>query len=605
MHLICRKSFVLLTLFQIIFNYTNAQIPFGGRAFVDDINSNHIAQGKGTFNTFKIDSLSFSKVFKYTTLNDVANAWDAKFTFVPNSHVAAGDVLLVTFFARTASSIQETGEGFVNVCIENKTNYDKILYHTISVGAEWKQYFVPVKSLLSLPINNLGCSFHLGFSSQSIELAEIQFINYNKSLTVSDLPSTKITYEGREPDAEWRAEADKRISQLRKGNVKLIVLGSDGLPIPNANVSISMIQHNFGFGTAITVDKYLNDATYKAKVLEMFNEVVLENDMKWKAFATKTQAQKNQIIQVLDDLDLHQIKMRGHNVLWPSWKYSPPYLETMKTSPEKLNYEINKHIDDICTFTKNRLNDWDVINEPYTEKDFMDVLGKSAMVDWFKRVRANDPNVKLYLNDFAILSSNGINIKKQNAYIETINYINNLGGGVQGIGFQGHFSSDLTPIVRLKSILDKFSALNLDMKITEFDIDITQQQVQADYMRDFLTMMFSHQSIKSVLMWGFWESRHWKPNAAIYNADWTLRPHGEVFRDLVLNKWWTKTINTNTNKEGTINFNGFLGKYKYLISLNGKNYEGKFGVNTPLSNGKVNEVYISLDCEASLVHYVK
>ena len=571
------------------------EVPAGGTAFVQDTNNNYSKIGKGNLTKSPISGQPFPNVFTYATSTDINSPWDAKIVFVPNNALSVDDVLLVSFYARTTATSLLPGEGYLNVCIEEKGTYEKVLYQTVSVDAEWKQYFVPVKSLVALTAANLTCSFHVGFPSQTIEMGGIQFINYSNAFNIQDLPMTGITYIGREADASWRTAANDRINQIRKGNVKFKVLDNNGLPIQDANVSISMKQHKFGFGSAITASNYLNNATYKAKVHELFNEVVFENDMKWDFFNSKTATEKQQLIQAMDELDGYNIKVRGHNVIWPSWKYSPSYLESLSSS--NLSSEINNRIDEITTFTKNKVNDWDVINEPYSEHDFMDKIGNSnsTMVGWLQRVRTNDANVKLYLNDYSILTSLGINYAKQNAYIQTVEDLNGLGGGVQGVGFQGHFGSDLTPIVRLKTILDNFSALNVDIKVTEFDIDLDQTDVQADYTRDFLTMMFSHPSVKSVLMWSFWEGSHWRPNAAIYKNDWTIKPNGQAYKDLILDAWWTDNINASTNAQGELTFNGFLGTYNYTVNHNGKDYEGTFDVSIPVADATLNEINISLD----------
>jgi endo-1,4-beta-xylanase len=46
-----------------------------------------------------------------------------------------------------------------------------------------------------------------------------------------------------EPDAPWRAAAKARIEQIRKANLELTVLGSDGKPAPNTPVKIEMLRH--------------------------------------------------------------------------------------------------------------------------------------------------------------------------------------------------------------------------------------------------------------------------------------------------------------------------------------------------------------------------
>jgi len=591
------KSYALILGFVILLPFSLfSQVPAGGTEIIKDPLVNAFTFGGNdvvTMSKIAVTDQLFTKAFRLSTTKTVLNSWNAQISFPPANGIVTNDVILVTFFARTTASVDETGLGLLTVCLEKKITYDKVIYQVVSIGTEWKQYYVSFKSPVTLLLADLNCAFHIGFPSQTIEMGDIHFINYANTLTLADLPVSLITYVGQEPDAAWRAEAEDRISQIRKGNIQITVVDSTGAPVENAEVSIGLARHKFSFGSAITASDYLSNPVYKEKILEMFNEVVFENDLKWGSFYYKTASQKNDMIKVLDDLDSHSITMRGHNVLWPSYNYNPAYLANYKTQPEKLRLEIDKRIDDVCKFTKGRVVDWDVINEPYSEHEWMDLLGKEAMADWFKRVRNNDPYVKMYLNDFNILSGNGTNIPKQDAYMETVSYIDNLGGGVQGIGFQGHFGSDLTPIPRLKTVLDKFSVLGKDIKITEFDIEVNQDSVKADYTRDFMTMMFSHPSVTGVLMWGFWESRHWKPTAAMYNANWSIRPNGVAFRELILNKWWTKDTIQLSDASGIVNFNGFLGNYSYTVKYDGQVHSGKFDALTPVSSGTLNQIVLS------------
>jgi len=570
-----------------------SQIPDGGTSIIKDPLTYYSRIGVGSLTLVNITDQSFLKAFRFTTGTNVTSSWDTQIGFTPLNGISTDDVILITFFARTTASLEETGLGSLVVCIEDKSSYAKVIYQRVEIGTEWKQYYVPLKSNASLLSTNMNCAFHMGYPSQTIEIADVQFLNYFTTKTIADLPVTEITYSGREPDAAWRAEAEARISQIRKGDIHITVVDSTGATVPGAEVTIGMSRHKFGFGSAIVASTYLTNPTYKAKIQELYNEVVFENDLKWNSFFYKTTAQKNDMLTVLNDLDSKGIKMRGHNVIWPSWQFNMTSLANYKTLPEKLRFEIDRHIDDVCTFTKGRVVDWDVINEPFSEHDFMDILGREVMADWFKRVRNIDPSVKMFVNDYAILSSNGTNYYKQDSVLKIIKYIDDLGGGVQGIGLQGHFGSDLTPITRLKTVLDKFSLPGKEIKITEFDIDVNQPAVQADYTRDFMTMVFSHPSVTAILSWGFWESQHWKPAAALYNADWSIRPNGEVYKDLVLNQWWTKDTTLTTDASGMVNFNGFLGTYNYTVSFGGGEHTGTIEVLSPVSDGKGNEFILS------------
>lgn len=569
-----------------------AQIPAGGTLLNATTGTTFLKIGKGTLTQVDVEGQSFTKALRMSTGTDINNFWDSQIQFPSVAGIAANDVVLVAFFARTISSVQESGESSATVVIEHKTTYEKEISTRINIGREWKQYYAPVKSKVTWSAADARYALFTGFLSQTIEVADVKFINYKNSLTINDLPVTEITYFGQAADAAWRAPAQERINQIRKGIVDITVYDEQGQLVKDANVSIEMVRHKFGFGTAIPASVFLSNTTFRNKVYELFNEVVFENDLKWPQF---NPASTTNLSRALDSLDRHKIAVRGHNVIWPSWKHLPTSLKTLETNRIALRLAIDKHIDEVTQFTKGRLNDWDVINEPYSEKDIMTLLGDEVMADWFKRVRNNDRTVKLYLNDYAILSGGGINSVKQDYYYNLVEKIESWGGTIDGIGFQGHFGSDLTSIPKVYSVIERFAKLGKEIKITEHDINITQRKVQADYTRDFMTICFSHESVKSFLFWGFWANSHWLPEGAMFNPDWTIRLHGEAYKDLVFNQWWTKKSDVITDAQGKVSFDGFLGTYKYTIKSGDKMRTGTFKIDNSKKSGMSNQVILSFD----------
>jgi endo-1,4-beta-xylanase len=85
-------------------------------------------------------------------------------------------------------------------------------------------------------------------------------------------------------------------------------------------------------------------------------------------------------------------------------------------------------------------------------------------------------------------------------------------------------------------------------------------------MRDFMTVIFSHPSVHGFLMWGFWDGKHWLGNAPIYRKDWSLKPSGEVYMDLVFNQWWTD-VRGKSDTEGKMRVKGFLGEYEVTVRV--------------------------------------
>ncbi len=166
---------------------------------------------------------------------------------------------------------------------------------------------------------------------------------------------------------------------------------------------------------------------------------------------------------------------------------------------------------------------------------------------------------------------------------------------MDGIGFQGHFGSDLTSIPKVYSIIDRFAKLGKEIKITEHDINISQRKVQAEYTRDFMTICFSHEAVKSFLFWGFWASSHWLPEGAMFSPDWSIRQHGEAYKDLVFNQWWTKKTDKTTDSQGKVSFEGFLGTYKYTVKSGGKVNTGTFELKNSRQSATPNSVELRTD----------
>lgn len=570
-----------------------AQIPAGGISLIKETLPNYNKGGSGTLTAINITGQPFTQGFRMVTDANIANQWDSQVSFTKTAGISANDVVLVAFYARTTASVQDFGVGYLNVCIElNRDPYTKQVYSRVSIGTDWKQYFVPLKCLSTLALADVTYSFHTGFSSQTLEIADVKFLNYRQTIKLESLPVTPITYIGREANAPWRPEAAARIDQIRKGIADVVVYDEQGQLVKDATVSIEMVRHKFGFGSAVASDRFMGDAFYRKKVYDLFNEVVLENDLKWPAFNPNPSANTG---KTLDSLARHNIVIRGHNLVWPNFTYNLTSLKTLSANPVAFRNEIDRHIDQATLYAKGKVIDWDVMNEGVTNTDFQKILGNEVMADWYKRVRINDRDVKLYMNDFNIIAAGGTNTTHQDGYFNLIKYIDSLGGKIEGIGMQGHFDSNLTPITKVYSILDRFATLGKEIKITENDINITQRDVQADYTRDLLTICFSHPSVKSFLTWGFWAGQHWLPDGAFYALDWTIRPHGLAWMDLVFNQWWTKKTDKTTDANGKASFDGFLGTYKYTISSGTKVRTGTFKISNSKQSGIANRVVLTFD----------
>ena len=192
-----------------------------------------------------------------------------------------------------------------------------------------------------------------------------------------------------------------------------------------------------------------------------------------------------------------------------------------------------------------------------------------------------DPDIKLYLNDYDILTG-----KKLNEYMAHIRGLLAQGVPIAGISVQGHLHAESFDRGELNRSLDSLAQFNLPIKITEFNMpgqrskyyqnrelkmtDEEEQQKAKDLV-DYYKICFAHPAVDGILMWGFWEGVNWIPQSSLYKRDWTPTPAGEAYQFLIFDEWWTNVNVYGTTNNGELSVTAFYGKYK--ITADGETKE--------------------------------
>jgi len=515
------------------------------------------------------------------TVSQGANPWDAGFQIKTKTKITQGNQYLMAVWIRTRDKA-----GSFNFFAENATTYEKEVNAQIKTTTDWQLYLLPFKSSKNYEAGAIYLGLHLAELTQSIEIGGANILGYKTATPFNQLPTVLNTplYDGAAENAPWRIQAAQDIVQNRKADLKITVKGNPGDVF---GVKVDMVQHDFKFGTAVVSNRFNQGSTniYEETFTNLdgkghgFNEIVFENDLKWPAWEQHWFSPQAAIINDIDWLKNKGISVRGHTLMWPGWQYSPTDINANIT-PAQLKSRILAHIKSILSAQSvgNRCDDWDVINEIVVNNDYANKLkgspgyttGREFYAEIFKLADSLAPNAVLYLNDYIALeqadnNNNGIATWKQ--YIDEILA---LGGPIEGIGLQGHFSSSPTGIPRAKALLDEFwNKYQLPMKVTEYDIsNLLKPEIQAKYLHDMLTLCFAHPGMKGFTMWGFWDGAHWMDNAPLYKTDWTKKPGADVFVDLVFNQWWTKEA-FSISGNGTETISAFKGKH--LIEITAPN----------------------------------
>ena len=356
-----------------------------------------------------------------------------------------------------------------------------------------------------------------------------------------------------------------------------------------------MQNHFYDFGSAVGLKSIATDhpSVRTNNIINLngvgfgFNSVTTSNSLKWHLWESPewwsaTNSEASTDIQWLIN---NNIRVRGHNLIWGACGYLP---EDICDNSGNSSYVLNRmqnHFNTIMNYSgiAGNIYEWDVINEPahvrYLFNEFeANGYGGYNLYNWiYNTVKNIDPNPKLYINDYGILSSSGLGVFVNDRYKSIISTLLSMNTPIDGIGLQAHFGAWPQSIPRMKNVLDDYASFGLDIKITEYDfVGYYDLSMEANFLSDLMTLAFGHPSTTGFIIWGF-GPYHWRGDSPIYTVDengvYTLDPSGQAYIDLVFDEWWTNET-TPTDIYGYSTVRAFKGKHNVSVEYNGVIYDG-------------------------------
>jgi endo-1,4-beta-xylanase len=389
-----------------------------------------------------------------------------------------------------------------------------------------------------------------------------------RTLIISVISVTFLT----EARAQYPGINDS-IAKHRKG--QLIINAK-----PGDQVGVEQLNHQFWFGCAISsslVDGTMpeNDRKqYKDKFLENFNSAVTENAVKWYSMEYRKGEINYAVVDgILKWTEENHIPLRGHNIFWGIPQFVQPWIKELDDN--ELRQTLQNRAETITSRYKGRFAEYDLNNEMIHGNYYEDRLGPEItklMAQW---AHTGDPDAKLFLNDYDILTG-----KRLADYMVQIRKLQKQGVPIAGIGAQGHLHSAKFNRKKLKNALDSLAVFNLPVRVTEFNMpgqrskyylfhitkmNSRKEKLRAKEMVDYYRICFANSAVEGILMWGFWKGANWIPVSSLYRYDWTPTPAAKAYHDLIFKEWWTNESGT-VGKDGTFSTSAFYGKYKVTIN---------------------------------------
>jgi endo-1,4-beta-xylanase len=262
----------------------------------------------------------------------------------------------------------------------------------------------------------------------------------------------------------------------------------------------------------------------RSDLITYWNQLSPENAGKWGPVErTRDQMNWSGLDAMYAYAQDHGIPFKQHTLVWGSQQ--PDWVEGLPQSEQRA--EVEEWIRAYCErFPNTALID--VVNEPppHTEPSYMAALGGDGQSGWDWIVQAFNwahqycPNAILILNDY-----NNIEYGSDNSHtIDIVKRIQAAGAPIHAVGAQAHGCEDL-PVATVKMHIDKItSETGLPVYITEFDLDIADDNRQKQVMESMFTMFYHHPNVPGITLWGYIHGSTWQPNTGLMSSSGTMRP---------------------------------------------------------------------------------
>ena len=403
-------------------------------------------------------------------------------------------------------------------------------------------------------------------------------------------------YEDVMSEAYWKiwnsdvqASINKNIEQYRKGDAEL--------NIPSGvTVKIEQLSHSFIFGGNIFLFGQLEttqqNRQYENTFGALFNSATLP--FYWKTLEPEQGKprytagssyifRRPPVDPILEFCESNKIMTKGHAIIYGMRRWGHP--DWMPSDRKEMEFYFEKHIQELALRYKDRIQIWDVVNEP------VDQANRGIMPDDYT-YKSYKWAMK-YFPESVIFNINDIDFKSgipyTRRYVEIARNMIDRGIRIDNVGAQMHIFNPveaqkiaegdniLTP-AKLTDVVDCLNEVGRPVHVSEVTVcapDSTSigSAIQAVIAENLYRFWFSCPNITGITWWNVVDGGGalGEPSySGLYDKRMRKKPVYETL-DRLINREWKTSLTTTSNAQGVVRFRGFKGHYRATwINKNGK-----------------------------------
>lgn len=383
--------------------------------------------------------------------------------------------------------------------------------------------------------------------------------------------------------SEYIYEARKRIRQIRMTDVEITAL-KDGKPVENAAVSLRMKNHQFLFGAVCYAHGKLGhpgrEERFTREFTKLMNYTMVPYHWQWYEPERGVYAEPytGNLVRWATEQGL---KKKLHALIWhelcPDW-----------VTDENVEAEYIRRIDHLMAVYGNDFDFFDLANETTVNDRFDNPVsrwvrrkGPVEMMKFGSRlVRQWKPDAKLLYGDWNVHGEE---------YFDFLRTLRENDVDIDIIGMQSHQHRDLWNQEETLRVMDRAAEFGWPIHFPECSVcsgkpigemnygagavnrfSETEEDLywQADFTRNFYTLVFSHPAVEALSWFDFTDHRWLNAPAGLVDDDLNPKPVYAALDDLI-NRQWHTDADLTTSTAGICGTRLFFGTYEITVEAAG------------------------------------
>jgi hypothetical protein len=358
---------------------------------------------------------------------------------------------------------------------------------------------------------------------------------------------------------EWVAESEKKIDAVRKVDLRVIVLGRDGKPVPHAQVHVRQLRHAFALGFVAADTDWPQDASEQA-VWRCFNAVSFDRLADWAVLQPDgpLQWQAGALMQAIQQAHVHGWTMRWGGVISADAGRLPGWAASLEGSA--LRAALDDQVARVLNAGAQCANEYDLYTDTLDHSFVEERLGLAMLRRMYEQARATSPEARL-----AVRFSDALVGQRLQLLVRKVTDLRQAFIRINRIAIEQRIGGVLVqqPLARGLQMLGE---LQLQVVIAALEVGGASPTAAALNMETALRTLFADPHIIGIYIAGLQAGHLADPAAALFDDTGQPTPSGRVLDNLFHELWRTDQTLT-TDDLGNVFTRVFAGTHHLSTSL--------------------------------------